>query len=496
MRKNFLFIILCGLIAAAAFVAGQISEKANRHPRTAQMAMSSPSGPAAPQPSAKRKILYYRDPMNPAITYKHPGKAPCGMDRVPVYAKSTGSAQSGATAGASSGEKPEGKGKILYWRSSMDPGFISKKPGKDSMGMDLVPVYANQLSSGEVTISPTVVQDIGVTTTKAVSAPFNKTIRTYGTTQWNEKTLAAINTKLSGWIEKLYVQENGQVVRKGQPLLKIYSPELVSAQQEYLSALDNAKALDKAKASQGASLDTMIDAAAKLPESARMRLRLWDISGGQIRELEKTRRVRKTLTLYAPFDGIVTDRKVIEGDYIKPGMNLMTIAGLNPIWTMGYIYEDEIPMVKKGMPATLNFDSIPGKTFHGVVDYVYPYVQGKSRTSKVRIVLANPNQILLPDMYGTVKINAPAKANCVQIPGDAAIRASSTDSVVFIAEGKGHFAGRKVILGPTGDDGMVVVKAGLKPGERVVTSAQFLLDSEARLSEASQSMLNHGGSGK
>ncbi len=482
------YLALCVLIAAVAFVAGQISEKTAKVPPSAskQAATVSPAAPTSPKTSGKRKILYYRDPMNPSFISKKPGKAPCGMDLVPVYADQAVAQKPPAPASP----KPAGKGKILYWRDPMDPNYISNKPGKSPMGMDLVPVYADEVTSGEVRISPTVVQEIGVTTTKATSGPFVDTIRTYGTSAWNETTLAAINTKINGWIEKLYVNIKGQPVRKGQPLIRIYSPQLVSAQQEYLSAIDNARTLA------ASPLSDMAGAAEDLPEAARMRLKLWDISNAQIAELRRTRKIRKTLTLYAPFSGIVTQLDVVEGDYVTAGRNLMRLAGIDPVWVNAYVYQDQIPMVKKGMKATVTFDTLPGETFHGRVDYVYPYVAGKSRTGQVRIVLPNPKEQILPQMYGTVKMSSTISNDAVQVPADAVIRASSTDNVVFIALGKGRFAGRKVVLGPEGNEGMVMVKAGLQAGDRVVTSAQFLLDSESRLNAAIQAMLNEGGHSK
>lgn len=329
-----------------------------------------------------------------------------------------------------------------------------------------------------------------MTTTKATVGPFIKTIRTYGTSGWNETTLAALNTKVDGWIEKLYVNVTGQLVQKGRPLIRIYSPQLVSAQQEYLAAIDNAGALA------GSPLRVMAGAAEKLPEAARMRLKLWDISDSQIAELRRTRKVRKTLTLYAPISGIVTRLEVVQGDYVMAGKNLMRIAGIDPVWVNAYVYEDQVPMVKKGMKATVAFDSMPGESFDGLVDYVYPYVDGKSRTAQVRIVLPNPKERILPQMYATVKLSSTVTDDAVQVPADAVIRASSTDSLVFLALGKGRFAGRKVVLGPEGNNGMVMVKAGLKAGDLVVTSAQFLIDSESRLHAAAQAMLNGGAHSK
>lgn len=500
---SFLFLVV--LIAAGAFIAGRATVKLpeSAHQTAENAASTDSSGKAqkvseekdskagSKKPDEKRKLLYWRAPMDPNYISDKPGKSPMGMDLVPVYEDDASSSPPAASSeNAQEKAKPEGKRKILYWRAPMDPNYISDKPGKSPMGMDLVPVYEDEVSSGEVRISPQVVQEIGVTTAEAVSGPFTKTIRTYGTSTWNETSLAAVNTKIDGWIEKLNVNETGQIVHKGQPLVEIYSPKLMSAQQEYISALDNAAAV------KSSSARILAQAAAKLPEAARMRLKLWDISDAQIKELRETRKIRKTLILFAPIDGIVTKREVISGDYVKAGMNLVKIAALDPIWVMGSIYEDEIPMVKKGMKATVAFDTLPGRSFEGTVDYVYPYIEGKSRTARVRIVLQNPGDHILPQMYGTVKLEANISQKAVQIPSNAVIRASSTDNVVFIALGEGKFAGRKVVLGPDGENGMVMVKAGLEAGEHVVTSAQFLIDSESQLKAAIQSMLSHGGHSK
>lgn len=405
--------------------------------------------------------------------------------------ESTLSAKGGPSADQSreSAGKSQGKRKILYWRAPMDPNYISDKPGKSPMGMDLVPVYEDEVSSEQVHISPATVQQIGVTTAEVTKGPFARTITTYGTSTWSETTLAALNTKIDGWIEKLNVNETGQLVQKGQPLAEIYSPQLLTAQQEYLSALRDAETVGKS------SYGYLAEASRKLPEAARMRLKLWDISDVQIAELRRTGEVRKTLTLYAPVSGIVTHRQVVLGDYVKAGMNLITMAGLQPMWVMGAVYEDEIPLVRKGMKASATFDTLPGETFEGTVDYVYPYVEGKSRTAQVRIILPNKSQQILPQMYATINLRVSVASEALQVPRNSVIRASSTDNVVFIALGEGRFSGRRVILGPEGDNGMVMVKAGLAPGERIVTSAQFLLDSESQLRAAIQSMLPHGHEG-
>ncbi|NOZ14155.1 MAG: efflux RND transporter periplasmic adaptor subunit [Acidobacteria bacterium] len=431
-------------------------------------------------PAAHVKKQLYTCGMHPQVIQDHPGDCPiCGMTLTPV--KNTDSKL----------PQKAGKGehKILYWRAPMDPTFISQKPGKSPMGMDLVPVYDDEVSSGDITISSAVEQNIGITTADVQSGPLFRAIKTYGTSTWNETTLSAINTKIDGWIEKLYVNETGQRVRKGQRLLSIYSPKLVATQREYLVALDTARALRKS------SDKTVAQGGKELLESARRRLNLWDISARQIENLEKTRKVQKELILYAPSGGIVIHRAVVAGDYVKAGMNLIKIASLDPIWVIGSIYESDIPVVKKGMKAKITFDNLPGESFDGRVDYVYPYVEGASRTGKVRIVIPNKDGKILPEMYASVSFFVQLSPDTLQIPSNAVIRASTDDTLVFIAKGGGKFEGRKVILGPEGDGHRVMVKAGLAAGEKVVTSAQFLLDSESNLKAAIQSMLDSQGRG-
>ena len=421
------------------------------------------------------KKQLYTCGMHPQVIQDHPGNCPiCGMGLTPV--KNTDSKV------AKKDEKTERK--ILYWRAPLDPTYISKKPGKSPMGMDLVPVYNDEVSSGEITISPSVEQNIGITTATVRSGPLSHTIKTYGSTTWDERTLSAINTKIDGWIEKLYVNETGQRVRKGQPLLSIYSPQLVATQREYLAALDTARALQKS------SDLTVAQGGKDLLEAARRRLTLWDISGKQIDRLETTRNVRKNLTLYAPIGGIVTHRAVVVGDHVKAGMNLLKIAALDPIWVIGSVYESDIPLVKKGMEAKVSFDNLPGEFFKGKVDYTYPYLEGASRTGKIRIIMPNKDGKILPEMYASVALAVQLSTETLQIPSNAVIRASSNDTIVFISKGGGKFEGRKVVLGPIGDGNMVMVKAGLEDGEHVVTSAQFLLDSESNLKAAIQSMLD------
>jgi len=474
MKRRSWIAVFIIILLIIAFALGRLSRNIPKTKKGAGVHESS-----ANKTSRNPGKQLYTCGMHPQVIQDHPGDCPiCGMTLTPVKDTSLGNKPA---VGKASGMKER---KVLYWRAPMDPAYISKTPGKSPMGMDLVPVYEDEVSSGEISISPAVEQNMGITTVEAISSPLFRSIRTYGNTTWNETSLAAINTKIDGWIEKLWVNETGQLVRKGRPLLSIYSPKLVATQREYLAALDTARALQESSDPEVASGGT------QLLDAARRRLKLWDISDKQIEAIEKTRTVRKTMTLYAPINGIVTHRAVVLGDHVQAGQNLVKIAALDPIWIIGSIYEADISFVKKGMESKVSFDSLPGISFTGKVDYVYPYVEGRSRTARVRIVLRNAKKKILPDMYAEVRIRVPLSREAVVVPEDAVIRASSTESVVFIARGEGKFEGRKVVLGPEGDGGMVSIKAGLEPGERVVTAAQFLLDSESNLKAAIRSMLD------
>ena len=374
--------------------------------------------------------------------------------------------------------------KILYWRAPMDPTYISDKPGKSPMGMDLIPVYEGENLSGgpTVVIDPVTMQNMGVQTTPVRTVNLYRVIRTVGYLNYNEETLQRVNIKFSGWVEKLYVNETGQRVKKGQPLLSIYSPDLVATQEEYLVAYRNAKRLS-------ASTFTDISRGGEsLLESSRRRLLYWDISEDQIHELERTGKVSKTITLYAPSNGVVVKKMVEAGMRVMPGMDLYQMADLSKLWLYGQIYQDEVPFVREGQPVEVQVSYIPGKTYRGKVDFVYPFLDQKTRNVNVRIVVPNANFELKPEMFATVQFASSVGSNVTAIPSDAIIR-TGTRNVVFVAKGGGKFEPRDVILGPEGQNSLVQVLAGVQPGENVVTSAQFMIDSESRLKEAIQKML-------
>ena len=430
--------------------------------------MSSPMEERNTQAPAEEKKQYTCS-MHPFIVTDEPGACPiCGMTLVPVKSAS-------AATGAPGGEKER---KILYWVAPMDPNYRSDKPGKSPMGMDLVPVYEDAGGEeGTIRVDPNTIQSIGVRTTPVTAGELKKTIRTVGMVTYDERRIGTVNAKIGGWIEKLYVDTTGEEVRKGAPLIEIYSPDLVSAQQEYLIARRH---FEQVKDS---PFPDVAKSAQDLLDSARKRLSYWDITDRQIAELAGTGVVRKTLVLYSPFDGIVVHKGVFDGTKVMPGMELFRIADLSRIWVQGDVYEYELPWVKVGTPATVTLDYLPGKRYQGKITYIYPYLEGKTRTATVRVELANPGYALKPDMYAHIELAPRVGKETVLVPSEAVIR-SGIRNVVFVAKGEGRFEPREVELGLEGEQGTVQVLSGVRAGENVVVSAQFLLDSESSLKEA------------
>jgi len=376
--------------------------------------------------------------------------------------------------------------KIKYWVAPMDPTYIRDEPGKSPMGMDLVPVYEEEGGEKEPTstirIDPVTVQNMGVRTALVQKKPLVKYIRAVGNIRTDETKLYEINTKFAGWIEKLHVQFEGEVVRKGQPLFDIYSPQLVSAQEEYLLALRQHENLSSS------GYPSIREGAERLLQASRTRLLYWDHTDEQIREIERTGKTRKTVTIHSPASGVVVIRKATEGSYFKPGKRMYKIADLSTVWVDVEIYEYDLPWIHQGMKAQMELPYAPGKRFHGRVLYIYPYLNPQTRTAKLRLEFPNPNYELKLDMYANVYLKSTVSQDSVVIPQQSVIR-SGVRNLVFISLGKGRFEPREVQLGMEGNDNEYQVLEGLKEGEKIVTSAQFMLDSESRLREAIQKML-------
>ncbi len=332
------------------------------------------------------------------------------------------------------------------------------------------PVRAAETPS-TITISPDKVQLIGVRTAVASYRPLDKKIRTVGKVEVDETKLAYVNTKVAGWVKKLYVSFTGEHVRKGQPLLSIYSPDLVTAQEEYLLALRSQTTPTGGIAELGESERTLL-------ESARRRLLLWDISPRQIAELEQTGKPRTDMMIEAPLGGTVLDRMVLEGAYITPGMNLYKIADLSAVWIMADVYEYEVPLVKVGQKARVTLPYSEGDTLNAAVDYIYPVLDPVTRTVKVRIAVNNPGLVLKPAMFANVEILVSPGPRLV-IPRSAVLDAGDRQ-LVYVEKAPGTFEMRRVTLGLRGEE-YVEVRKGIRKGEKVVTSGNFLIDSESQL---------------
>ncbi|MCK9377797.1 MAG: efflux RND transporter periplasmic adaptor subunit [Syntrophobacterales bacterium] len=440
----------------------------------------------------KPKALCYVSPNNPNYIKEGPGQDPEGNALVPVYPTGTpGQAPvaltppTAPTAPAPGAPAAPQKGrKIKYWVSPMDPGYVRDKPGKAPCGMDLVPVYeeVGEAAPGTITVSPATIQSMGVRTAKVEVRPLSRVTLAVGLVNFNERSLATITTKVSGWVDRLYVNATGDPVRKGQALLSIYSPDLVSSQEEYLLALRNLKAMKTSPVKE------MAEGARRLAEASRRRLEYFDIGPAQINALERTGQVKKHLTLASPANGIVTKRMITQGMYVQAGMPLLEVADLSTIWVDADIYQYELPWIKVGQPVDMSLDYLPGETFRGKIDYIYPYLKEATRTARVRLRFPNPQLKLKPEMFAQVKIESPVAHNAVVVPSDAVFN-TGLKQHVFIALGQGRFEPRQVKLGVLGNDGLYEVLSGLKGGEDVVTSAQFMLDSESRFREAVQLMM-------
>jgi len=469
----FLFVFLLGIGAAVAVLANPFGWAWMG--RVAALVPGATGAEAAAQP-AERKIKYWRAPMDPTYIRDKPGKSPMGMDLIPVY-------EDEAPAQAA----PAGERKVKYWRAPMDPTYIRDKPGKSPMGMDLIPVYedeAGETPPGWVQIDPGFVQNIGVQAEAVERRDIPFTIRTVGTLGYADERVSWVTTKYDGWIEKVYVNYVGETVKKGQKLFEIYSPQLVTTQKEYLQALDYARQL---------ALEDYPDIAARagsLVGSARERLKYWDISDEQIAELESTREPRRTLAVTSNADGIVVQKmdQALEGMFVKAGMNLYKIADLSTIWAEVEVFEHQAPWLKIGQRARLELPYEPSRTYSGRVRYIYPFLSNKTRTLRVSIELPNPDLKLRADMYANVTFDVPSARNVIAVPSEAVIRSGRRDLVV-VEMGQGRFQVREIELGASGD-GVIEVASGLSEGERVVVSAQFLIDSESNLKEAIRKLVS------
>ena len=328
-----------------------------------------------------------------------------------------------------------------------------------------------------VSIDPGIALNMGVRTQTVEEGPLFREIRTVAHLMVNEELLYEVTNKFDGWLDKVYVEKTGEYVKEGQVLFEIYSKDLIPAQTAFLDSLS-----DPRLTSPNVSEEER-DRARSILESTRRRFKLWDIPESWIQELEKTRKIQRTVPIRAASSGVVMKKIAVEGKFFKAGSRLYEIASLESMWALAAIYESERPFVREEQPAMMTLSYIPGKLFRGHVDYVYPYVNPKTRDISVRLVFPNPDMELLPEMYANVHLRGKIKNRAVLVP-DSAIINTGERQIVFVVKGEGKFEPREIQLGVLAEHDMREVLRGLRPGEEVVVSGQFMLDSESRVREA------------
>ena len=361
----------------------------------------------------------------------------------------------------SGGSDSEEQREPLYWVAPMDPGYRRDGPGKSPMGMDLVPVYeeaGSEDAPGTVRVASSVVSNLGVRTEEIATRSLAPTLRTVGFVRWDEDRLTHEHPRVAGWIEELYVKAAGDPVRKGEPLYSLYSPDLVNGQEELLLALRR-------------------DDAA-LEQAARQRLSALHVPAELISAIEADGRVRRTVTFTATQDGIVDELPIREGFYVEPRTTLMAIGSLESIWVEATVLERQTAFVQTGMAAVLTADYLPDRRWDGRVDYVYPSLDPRTRTLRLRLRFDNPDRVLRPNMFTRVELRAAGSAPVPTVSREAVIRTGDGDRVVLALPG-GRFRSVPVTLGAH-DEQFFEVREGVEAGDRVVTSAQFLLDSESK----------------
>ena len=376
----------------------------------------------------------------------------------------------------------------LVWRLARDSGARDAAVMAQAAPADAHDTHegaATAVRDGAVRFSPELLTSLGVTTVEAEMAPLTRTIRTTGNVVYDETRLTTVSPKFAGFVERLHVDFTGQPVRRGQPLLEIYSPELVAAQEELLAAHRMESQL-RATASQAVQ-----DRTAGLVDAARRRLLLWDISEAQVQQIERTGQVRRTLTLHAPFGGFVTEKLVQAGQAVEMGMPLYRLADLSTVWVEADIYEDDLRFVELGQTMQVEIAAYPGTPFHGRVSYIHPDVRVDTRTARLRISLPNADGRVKPGMFATAQLESAIAALALLVPRDAVMH-SGGHAMVFVDEGDGVLAARQVEVGADAG-GRTQILSGLQAGERVVKRANFLLDSESRLTESLGAMpgMNH-----
>ncbi len=426
--------------------------------------------------TAPAKAQRYQCPMHPEIVKDGPGDCPiCGMKLVPIEEAEDASKVHPPAA--------PGERRIAFYRSPMDPNETSQAPKKDSMGMDFVPVYEDELSGAAsgpaglapITIDATKRQLLGLTTVEVKRAPFSTSIRTVGRVAYDERRVHHVHTRYEAFVEEVTADFTGKYVRKGEVLAKVYSPDLYATQKEYLLALAASKSLASS------SFGSVSKGGEDLLQAARQRLLLWDITQADIDALEKRGEPTRTLNIYAPISGFVTGRTAYHGMKVMAADTLFDIVDLSSVWVLADVYEYELPRLKEGQGATMTLSYWPGRSWKGRVTYVYPSVDPATRTIQVRLEFANPGETLKPEMFAQVLIEGSPRQALV-VPDDVVLD-SGERKVVFLSPGEGQLVPREISVGDQAD-GFAEVTAGLSQGDVVARGANFLVDSESRLKSA------------
>jgi Cu(I)/Ag(I) efflux system membrane fusion protein len=358
---------------------------------------------------------------------------------------------------------------VLYWKAPMDPNYRRDEPGKSPMGMDLMPVYANGGDESVVSINPRVVNNLGVRTAPAEFGVLSRRIETVGYVGYDEDTLQHIHMRVDGWIERLVITATGDPVTKGQTLFELYSPTLVNAEEEFLTALRSSNT--------------------NLQKASRSRLEALGVPTSEIDRLEKSRTVSQRLSVAAQSDGFVADLAVREGVYITPASEVMSIATLDRVWVLVEVLERQAAWIQSGQLADVKLEYLPGRRLQGTVDYIYPELDRKTRTLKVRIRFDNKDKVLRPNMFARVTIHGTETPPVVHVPRAALIRGGASDRVV-LAMGDGKFRAQPVQIGIESGD-RIEIRSGVAAGDLIVTSGQFLIDSESNIEAALERMSEH-----
>ena len=406
--------------------------------------------------------------MHPQVIQKESGSCPiCHMDLVPVR-------DAEAEAEPSRDER-----RIRHWRAPMDPGYIADKPGKSPMGMDLIPVYEEPVEEQSgIRVDPNFLQNFSIRSARVERGRIPRLIRTIATLHYNPRTMVSINTKYEGWIEAAHVNYLGQAVRKGDLLFEIFSPQLLTTQQEYLAAL---QFLDRLR---GQADPKAVQRAQALVEAARQRLLFWDVTEDQIENLKTQGKAFRRLKVASPVSGVVVDQagETLEGMRVSPGTNLYRVADPSTVWAQVEIFQHEMRHLRIGKKVRIRLDAFPERRWRGTVVSLNPELDPRTRTLGVQVEISNKDGRLHPEMVAEVELEIPGSSNAIKVPEEAVLHTGER-SVVIVQKEPNLFEPREVELGATGG-GFQEIRTGLKDGERVVTSSQFLIDSESNLREA------------